>query len=667
MAEYTLTLTTGDMLDAGTFSNVFVSLVGTEGQSNRTQLTSTGLGNETGKVGRFSVTTAFTLGFLLLLQVEKDPFHELEDEWFCSTAVVRTPEDDDVFFPCYNWLSSGEIVVLRGGRATKAYEDYLPLLEEQRKKELVQQKLTYKWDEYAEGMAFILNIKDPNSLPAEVRYSYSKAREFAYRVKFARDELLETGLLNNVSLWEDFESMKNVSWFTKSTVAELVSQLWKKDDFFAYQFLNGVNPFLIRRYSKLQSNFPVTEEMVKPFLANGTTLAKEMENGNIFIVDYKLMEGLPTTVLDGKRVPLTPALCLLYMSPEKKLLPIAIQLGQQPSKDNPIFLPNDSEADWLLAKLHVRHVDTLQCYLVEHLQNTHLIAEVFAMATLRNLPMVHPLHKLLMPHHRGTLYVNTLARTYLYGPGRTFDITSISAEAQLPLLRKALSQLTYTSLCPPDDIAARGLESIPNYYYRDDALRMWNVIHSFVKAVVTYYYPLDIDVSADLELQEWVNEIFNYAFLGNAASGFPSTIENVEGLIKYVTMMIFTTSERHTSVNMGQIDYQNWIPNGPVLLHLEPPTIKGNATMDDILLTLPNKSTGSRTMSVIWLLSEKYDDFVPLGQYPQRFSEPAVLRMIEDFQAELSTISDAIDKRNEELQLPYPYLNPRHTENSVTI
>ncbi|XP_077367216.1 polyunsaturated fatty acid lipoxygenase ALOX8-like [Festucalex cinctus] len=666
MAEYALTVTTGNMLHAGTFDNVYVTLLGEEGQSNRTKLTGVSLVNE--KVGMFSVTSAFTLGFLLLLQVEKDPLHEFEDKaWFCSTVSVRTPEDDDVFFPCYKWLFRGDLVLLRGGRATKAFEDFYPRLEDQRKKELVQQKLTYKWDEYAEGMAYVLSIKDVSSLPPEAHFSFSKALEFEYRIKFATDELTETGILHTTARWENFEDMKNVSWFTKSSLAETVSQLWKNDDFFAYQFLNGVNPYVIRRCSKLPSNFPVTDEMVKPFMADGTTLTEEMENGNIFILDYKIMEDLPTTVMDGKQVPLSAPICLLYMTPEKKLLPLAIQLGQQPSKDNPIFLPSDSEVDWLLAKLHVRHVDTLYCLLVTHLQNTHLVAEVFAMATLRNLPTIHPLYKLLIPHHRSTLFVNTVARAVLYGPGRFFDNSSISAEGQLPLLRRALAQLTYVSLCPPDDIAARGLESIPNFYHRDDALRVWNVINGFVKAVVAYYYPLDIEVAADSELQQWVNEIFNYGFLGNAASGFPSSVQNVKELIKFVTMLIFTTSARHTAVNGAQLDFLSWIPNGPLLLHLAPPTIKGTATMDDILMTLPNKSFGSITTALNWFLGEKYDDFVPLGQYPQLFSEPAVLRMIEDFQEELSTIGGAIEKRNEELQLPYLYLNPKEIENSATI
>lgn len=44
-------------------------------------------------------------------------------------------------------------------------------------------------------------------------------------------------------------------------------------------------------------------------------------------------------------------------------------------------------------------------------------------------------------------------------------------------LKKSLSLITYSSLCIPDDIAERGLESMPHFYYRDDGLKLWNIIN----------------------------------------------------------------------------------------------------------------------------------------------------------------------------------------------
>lgn len=52
---------------------------------------------------------------------------------------------------------------------------------------------------------------------------------------------------------------------------------WQEDAFFAYQFLNGLNPVLIRRCHYLPKNFPVTDAMVAPVLGPGTSLQAELE------------------------------------------------------------------------------------------------------------------------------------------------------------------------------------------------------------------------------------------------------------------------------------------------------------------------------------------------------------------------------------------------------
>ena len=45
-----------------------------------------------------------------------------------------------------------------------------------------------------------------------------------------------------------------------------------------------------------------------------------------------------------------------------------------------------------------------------------------------------------------------------------------------PFLKRSQNSLTYRSLCIPDDIAERGMEAVPNYYYRDDGLKLWDII-----------------------------------------------------------------------------------------------------------------------------------------------------------------------------------------------
>ena len=50
MAEYKLEVTTGDMINAGTFDHIFVTLIGTGGKSERTELDNEGVDFQTGMV-----------------------------------------------------------------------------------------------------------------------------------------------------------------------------------------------------------------------------------------------------------------------------------------------------------------------------------------------------------------------------------------------------------------------------------------------------------------------------------------------------------------------------------------------------------------------------------------------------------------------------------------
>ncbi|KAG7252106.1 hypothetical protein CRUP_033527, partial [Coryphaenoides rupestris] len=84
---------------------------GSSGAKGRAEIRAT-----TGSYAVQTPAATVSLGDLLLLRLEKDPFLLLpEDQWFCTTIVVTTPQDQVVLFPCHRWISRGQQVELRGG------------------------------------------------------------------------------------------------------------------------------------------------------------------------------------------------------------------------------------------------------------------------------------------------------------------------------------------------------------------------------------------------------------------------------------------------------------------------------------------------------------------------------------------------------------------------
>uniref|UniRef100_A0A8C5HUQ5 Hydroperoxide isomerase ALOXE3-like n=1 Tax=Gouania willdenowi TaxID=441366 RepID=A0A8C5HUQ5_GOUWI len=680
MAEYKLAVTTGSMTYAGTMDHIYVTLIGTEGQSERTELNNWGPDFVTGTTQTYSIKPKLSLGELLLVRLEKHSFLFLpENQWFCSKIVVTTPEGE-LLFPCYRWISNGELVELRGGKARKNFEDVHPKLIYSRKKDLMMRKNLYRWVGICAVCLHNLFVYISQKCHEIFSLVYTSVGGQLLIQKYHTTfnsctclsslaiALMFKGMLGSTEQWGKIEDMNDIFCIQKTTISEYVAKHWKDDDFFGYQFLNGTNPCAIKKCSKLPPNFPVTDEMVKPILGTGCSLDEEIEKGNIFICDYKIMDKIPTRMCGEEPLQMPASMCLFYMNPKNKLMPIAIQLNQQPSEQNPIFLPSDSETDWLLAKLFVKSAHALEFELVVHLMGTHFLAEVFTVAALRNFHPIHPLYKLLIPHFEYTLPINTLGRITLLGTEGAFEISTLGNEGSMELIRRGLSETTYSSLCLPDNISARGLESIPNYYYRDDGLKLWNIINSYVEKMMQYYYPSDGDVSKDRELQGWIQEVFTHGFLGNKHSGIPSDFTKVIDLVKFLTMVIFTVTAQHAAVNNGQFDYLSWVLNGPLLLRKPPPTTKGQSSLETILETHVKLSKNPKLNTFSFLPDFSVTLQVVLRAHSEeRFDELEPKQIELDFQAELFSLSDAIQTRNAELEIPYTYLNPTQIENSITI
>uniref|UniRef100_A0A7N5KQ58 Arachidonate 15-lipoxygenase type B n=1 Tax=Ailuropoda melanoleuca TaxID=9646 RepID=A0A7N5KQ58_AILME len=648
MAKYSVRVSTGEAIGAGTWNKIAISVVGTRGETPPLRLDHLGKEFSAGAVEEFEVESPQDVGEVLLLRVHKAPLLLPapigplgRDAWFCRWFQLTPPRGVPLRFPCYQWLDGEGSLALRAGPAKVSGADDHPTLQQQRQEELQARQDSYHWKTYSPGWPRCLNEKSVKDLDLNIKYSVMKNSCFFLKVSSAFTELKLKGLLDRKGPWESLDEMQTMLNFRKTPAAEYVVEHWQEDAFFASQFLNGHNPVLIRRCRHLPKNFPVTEDMVAPVLGPETSLQAELERGSVFLVDHGILSGIHGNVVNGRPQFSAAPMTLLYQRPRGgPLLPLAIQLSQTPGPDSPIFLPIDNKWDWLLAKTWVRNAEFSVHEALTHLLHAHLLPEVFTMATLRQLPQCHPL----------------------------FKSTGIGIEGFSELIQRNMEQLNYSVLCLPEDIRARGVEDIPNYYYRDDGLQIWGAVESFVSEIINTYYLSDVSVRDDGELQAWVREIFSEGFLGRKSSGMPSALETREALVQYITMVIFNCSAKHYAVSAGQFDSCVWMPNLPPSMQLPPPTSKGQTKPEGFLATLPPVNATCDIIIALWLLSKEPGDQRPLGTYPDKhFTEEAPQQSIAAFQSRLAQISKEIRERNQGLPLPYTYLDPPLIENSVSI
>ncbi|KAM9400741.1 polyunsaturated fatty acid 5-lipoxygenase-like isoform 3-T4 [Salvelinus alpinus] len=621
MEEYNVTVATGTSEYSGTNNYIYITLVGEKGDSEKTTLDNPGLDFCRGAVDEYKVCSPAPLGRVLLVRLEKQRYW-VEDNWFCLYVTVAPPGGGTALtFPCYRWLIGNVKVELREGTAMRLSDDTSTQLLAHRKAELQERQAVYRWVTWAPGIPKCIDAKTEADLHQDVRFDNEKRSDFEGSLQYA---LLELSLKKLAIMfgksWDNLDDFKRCFWKLRSPISEYCMEHWKEDSFFGYQCLNGSNPRMIQCCKKLPGNFPVSGDMVQGSLAPRTTLEKELKAGNIYLVDYAIMDGVPTNVIRGKPQYIAAPLCLLYEHPDQGLIPIAIQLGQTPGLDTPIFLPKNPPLAWLLAKIWVRHSEFQVFQLLSHLLRTHLVVEVFCVSTLRQLPAVHPVYKLLAPHLRYTLEINCRGRTQLLSADGIFKrVVSTGGEGLLILAQNEYKVLTYRSLQPYQDFQQRGASKLRNYFYREYSLMLWDAIHSFVSGMVSLYYHYDSDVVEDTELQAWIKDIAEEGFVDVPRFGLARELHNKTELITLLSVAIFTSSVQHAATNNGQFDWCAWVPNTPCTMRHPPPTDKDAVTMEMIMDTLPDVSQTCLEMAITWHLGRPQPDAIPLGQYREQY------------------------------------------------
>lgn len=686
--SYKVTVETGAMEGADTNSAVSLIVFGTNGTSQKQALDN--FWNDDFKKGAKNVFTFedVDVGAIEYIELSLDSC-----SWYVNHINIEK-NGEQIYFPIYEWLpqyNKSPLVVATN--KTKLPQKDSTLRQAVRSAQTKKYPWAAQLKEYPlAGFAdFTLE-----TLPDNITFEEKKTKQIRNdRSDMVFDTMFEVvrGMFDPIDKIEEYREItsgytrmegmqKKVDHPVKDGFESNWIQNWQTDEELGRQVLNGVNPNTVEKVQLLPKKFNITNDHLKGLLPRG--LDDEIKAGNIFIINHEILEGLNTGTYEGQKLQLASPFCLLYLRPDKKLVPIAIQLLQDESTT--IWTPNDTKHDWCLAKLWWKHADAQFSQMVTHLSMAHFMIEPIAMALFRNLPSCHPVHKILRQHVQLVIANNVLGREKLIAPGgaaeRCMTLGLGSGENSegrpsgfIEILSKSYQKFDYNDLDLKENIKRRGVEDIPNYYYRDDSIRMCNAISAYVSSLIELHYETDKDVQEDNEIQSFAADLFSNGFPGK--DGFPKSFGSIAALQKFVSKFIFIASCGHAAANYYLFEYFRFAPNLPLAMRGTIPgeESRGKANEATLLASLPPRVLARHGANItyiltryaesdICLLPEKADTVYPRWLFSDSGPERKVF---DEFLAELKIIDDDIEERNRSIDCPYSVLKPSRVPIGITI
>ncbi len=528
----------------------------------------------------------------------------------------------------------------------------------------------------------------------EFLYGLRRFREGKIRFQKTAD----FGLADTFETLNEWHKLEDFDYFYKpwmSFIKPKVAANWAEDAEFGRQRLYGINPAFIRQCHpedlRPGGKFPVSESLVTG-LISGSDLASKLEQRQLYWLDYGILSQILTPELEDQLGKYSTApLCLLQVDEQSRLLPLAIRLFQGESSNdlehNPILTPNSPSQSWLSAKLAVASSDIAYQGIISHLLNTHLVVETFAVSTFRQLPSTHVLFQLLRPHFFNTFAINEMARGIFLGHDGFFDETgALGFTGSNELLQRAYAgngggyqgePYLFYQKALPFDLAAREVYSLPNYYYRDDALLIWDAIHSYVSNILKLVYPASQDLVNDRELQAWKQELVSPDYGRLKGLLAPDKSDQITGLLTEVSDLadilsniIFTASAQHSAVNFGQYEYAGFVPNMPFAAYKPFSDVSNDPSLPtvDFVERLPNRVQTIKQMILVKALSLPVPDSSPsLLTMLNPFKNSDARQVFKAFQDRLLEIEQKITVRNESVEYPYIRLMPSNIAQSIAI
>lgn len=508
------------------------------------------------------------------------------------------------------------------------------------------------------------------------------------------------------------ESDQRFLKFSPPQVVKHDKSAWLTDEEFAREMLAGVNPLIIRGLeefppkSKLDPKLygdqhsKISEEDIK-FGLEGLTVAEALNQKKLYILDHHdaLMPYLRK--INSTKTKAYATRTLLLLKDDGTLKPLVIELslphpqGDQFGANSKQYFPAEEgvqKSIWQLAKAYVVVNDAGYHQLISHWLNTHAVQEPFVIATHRQLSVLHPIHKLLVPHYKDTMFINAFARQVLVNGDGLLEQTHFQSKYAMELSSHVYKEWNFLEQALPADLIKRGVAVedassphglkllIEDYPFAVDGLEIWSTIKTWVTNYCSLYYKDDNAIRNDVELQSWWKEAREKGHADKKNETWWPKLQNFNELVEACTTIIWISSALHAAVNFGQYPYGGFIPNRPTISRRHMPEV-GSAEYKELeskpekayLKTVNSMLQTLLGVSLIEILSRHASDEVYLGQRDsiKWTSDKDAIERFEKFGKDMYDVESRIIERNKDgnlknrsgpVNVPYTLLLPSSTE-----
>ncbi|XP_020901452.1 allene oxide synthase-lipoxygenase protein [Exaiptasia diaphana] len=468
-----------------------------------------------------------------------------------------------------------------------------------------------------------------------------------------------------------------------------------KDRCFADQRLAGANPYQIWRVTRKDEKEGISWSSFYELLLNrdfdwhkafrkvlGTedndALDKAIDNGDVYVTYYPELNGIktPTDLKDYKFnhtvLPLTAPIAFFvvkeYEPGVRRLSPVAIQLDMD--KKAPVSSPDDQKA-WFFAKSTVQRADINILHLIKKRLKTHLYMDAPCTLVEKYFSEYHPLHQILRHHCRANLETNKLFELKLYGPkAPIYKALSLDFLSSRNLVNKEYVNMTFEDIDLIKELKKRGVyndKRLPYYPYRDDGVKLYKAISTYLGDYLKLYYKNDDDVAKDYELQDFANEM---SINGKGEEGglgmvkkFPAEIKTRDDLSSILTTFVWALTGQHAAVTFPLLEYGGFVPNSPHRLFAD---AEGKASFSNSMFG--NKAIALEVAELSSNVASIHLD--QLFDYFSKLEDPKAKILVQKFYDDLDGLSKSIvqdnDQRVRDGFLPYPYFLPSFVSNSIS-